>query len=140
MKETPEPRRDRVSIEAAQHDVYKKLAGSEKSVFKTMKDLFLAAACIGYQLNRRERLNRKQQIFSSTIFSPQDDIPIIRALAIADTGDVKVLLDQNEVLTIAEEYANAGIAIIERRLVHEPGDSMLKLAEMVTTAINEVAK
>jgi hypothetical protein len=80
-------------------------------------------------------LARRQQIFAWTIFSPQDDIPLLRALAIAATGDVKVLLDQGELLTIAEEYANAGISLIEQRLVQEPGDRLQKLTELVVAGI-----
>ncbi len=135
MNEAPEARRDRVSIETARHDVYKKLAVGDKAPFKTMKDLFLIAACIGYHLNRRQPLVGRTQIFSWAIFSPQDDIPIIRGLGIAATGDVKVLLDQNELLRIAEEYANGGIGAIEERLVNTPGEPILKLADAVVNGI-----
>lgn len=135
MKETPELRRDRVSIDAEAHELYRTLTTGDESPFKTMKDLFMTAVCLGYHINKRVPLARRQQIFAWTIFSPQDDIPLLRALAIAATGDVKVLLDQGELLTIAEEYANGGISVIEQKLVREPGDRLLKLAEMLVSGV-----
>lgn len=135
MKETPELRRDRVSIDAGSHDLYRTLTTGDESPFKTMKDLFMTAACLGYHINKRAPLARRQQVFAWTIFSPQDDIPLLRALAIAATGDVKVLLDQGELLTIAEEYANGGISVIEQKLLRDPGDRLLKLAEMVVSGV-----
>ncbi|MBI3825589.1 MAG: hypothetical protein HY294_06320 [Candidatus Rokubacteria bacterium] len=135
MKETAEVRRDRVSVDAASHEFYRTLTSGEESPFKTMKDLFLVAACLGFQLNKRVPLERRQQVFAWSIFSPQDDIPVLRALAIAATGDVKVLLDQGELLTIAEEYANGGISLIEQRVAQEPGDRLLKFAELVVAGV-----
>ncbi len=136
MKDMADLRRDRVSIDSAAHEIYRTLTIGEETPFKTMKDLFMLAACLGSHLNKRVPIARRQQIFAWSIFSPQDDIPVLRALAIAATGDVKVLLDQGEILRIAEEYANGGISIIEQKLMQQPGDRLLKLAEMVLVGVH----
>ncbi|GAI08338.1 unnamed protein product [marine sediment metagenome] len=39
---------------------------------------------------------------------------VLRGIAIAETGQVEILADQNQVLTIAEEYANVGFEELRR--------------------------
>ena len=53
--------------------------------------------------------------------SLQEDIPVLRAIAIAETGDTAVLVDQDQLLTIAEEYGNSGIEEIRREVTGRPG-------------------
>ena len=78
--------------------------------FSTMKDVFIWSACLGFRSGRRKPITGKRKmIFRWAQLSPQTDIPLLKAIAIADSGDVQVLLNQNEIVNIAEEYANAGI-------------------------------
>ena len=75
-----------------------------------MKDVFIWSACLGFRSGRRKPITGKRKmIFRWAQLSPQTDIPLLKAIAIADSGDVQVLLNQNEIVNIAEEYANAGI-------------------------------
>ena len=56
------------------------------------------------------------------------DIPLIKAMAIADSGDVDVLMRQEDVLTtVVEEYANAGIISLESRLLNANGQNLWNL-------------
>ena len=48
-------------------------------------------------------------------------------MAIADSGDVEVLMRQEDVLTAVEEYANAGIIALESRLSHANGQNLWNL-------------
>lgn len=111
----------RVSIEAGLHDLYKQLSEGKKledAPFETMKDIFMLAACLGYDLGEPRPLDGGQRdIFHWTQFSDRVDVPILNALAIAETGDIQVLADQERVLRIAEEYANAGIREIREQLL-----------------------
>lgn len=112
--------RDTVHIDLKHHDLYSELVGGE-APFKTMKDLFMLAASVGCESASRTPLSRRQLIFRWPQFSSQEDIPVLRAMAIAETGDTSVLIDQDQLLTIAEEYANSGIEQISLHVVSQPG-------------------
>jgi hypothetical protein len=62
---------------------------------------------------------------------PTDDIPLLKALALADKGDVSVLLDQGEILAIAQEYANAGVHELRAILIDEYRQPLWNLIEEV---------
>ncbi len=126
--------RDTVAIDEAVHEVYQKLTEGNDPVdvpFRTMKDVFMWAASLGYQRGERRPLTGKRvTIFRWAQFSPQTDIPLLKALAIADSGDVNVLLKQDDILTIAEEYANAGIHELRTRVLDEFGQPLWNLVEL----------
>lgn len=70
----------------------------------------MLAACLGYRRSQRKPLSgRKQQIFHWAQFADQVDIPILKAIAIATTHDILVLGNPEQIVQIAEEYANAGM-------------------------------
>ena len=96
-----------------------------------MKDLFLLAALIGYRQEKRLTLEQGTGIFAWAQFSAQEDVPVLRALAIAETGDVNVLANQDELLTIAEEYANGGIAEIQEQVAEMPGNRIANLVGLL---------
>ena len=56
---------------------------------------------------------------------------MLRAIAIAETGDIAVLVDQDHLLTIAEEYANAGIEEVRREVADQPGVAMENLVQFL---------
>jgi dnd system-associated protein 4 len=127
----PAVSRDTVAIDEAVHEIYKQLTegGDPVSVpFRTMKDVFMWAACLGYRRGERRPLTGKRvTIFRWAQFAPQVDIPLLKALAIADSGDVNVLLSQDEILAIAEEYANAGIHELRASILDEYGQPLWNL-------------
>jgi dnd system-associated protein 4 len=133
--------RDTVVIDEAVHDIYKQLTEGSDPVsvpFRTMKDVFMWAACLGHQLGERRSLTGKRvTIFRWAQFTPQTDVHLLKALAIADSGDVNVLLSQDEVLTIAEEYANAGIHELRASVMDEYGQPLWNL--VATLANQELA-
>ena len=114
-------RRDSVHIDPKHHDLYSQLTTGDEAPFKTMKDLFMLATSVGYARKRRVHLTGQREIFRWPVFSSQEDVPVLRAIAIADTEDTAVLVDQDQVLTIAEEYANGGIDEIRREVAGQPG-------------------
>lgn len=113
MSETSSRASGRVSIDASLHELYKELSEGndpEKVPFRTMKDVFMLAACLGYRRGQSRAISgAKRQIFHWAQFSEQVDVPILKAIAIAVTGDVQILADQERIVQIAEEFANAGI-------------------------------
>lgn len=140
--------RDRIHIDESHHGLYKELTTEKENSFqpfKTMKDLFLFATLVGYLRGEKIGLKKGIGIFSWAQFSAQEDLPVLRALAIAETGDVTVLASQDELLTIAEEYANGGITEIREQVAEMPGNRIANLVGLLqkwiptdTSSINRV--
>lgn len=105
--------RDTVTIDESVHHIYKELTDGTDPVtvpFKTMKDVFLWAAALGYKRGERRPIaGKKLTIFRWAQFSAQTDIPVIKAICLSDNGDIDILLKQDDMLVVLEEYANAGI-------------------------------
>lgn len=128
---------DRVSVETAVHQLFRELTersneNPEAAPFLLMKDVFMWAVALGVRSGRRLPLGgAKTQIFRWDQLSQDLDVPVLKALAIAETGEVEVLLREDQVLRTAEEYANAGIREIKEDLLERPGQPLWNL-------INEV--
>ena len=126
--------RDRIHIDESHHGLYKELTTEKEGLlepFKTMKDLFLFATLVGYRRGERIPLGKGVGIFAWTQFSAQEDVPVLRSLAIAETEDVTVLANQHQLLTIAEEYANGGIAEIREQVAEMPGNRIANLVGLL---------
>jgi dnd system-associated protein 4 len=128
--------RDTVVIDEAVHDIYKQLTEGNDPVgvpFRTMKDVFMWSACLGHRLGERRPLTGKRvTIFRWAQFTPQTDVHLLKALAIADSSDVNVLLSQDEILIIAEEYANDGIHELRANLLDEYGQPLWNLVATIS--------
>jgi dnd system-associated protein 4 len=127
--------RDTVAVDEEVHLIYKQLTEGNDPVgtpFRTMKDVFMWAASLGYQNGERKPLTGKRvTVFRWAQFLPQVDIPILKALAISETGSVEALQDQGIILTIAEEYANAGIAELCGTLQLDSGHPLWNLVSQL---------
>jgi len=156
---------DRFNIDEAVHVIYRKLAKerdlsiiqledesslSKKSMkdidpinfpFSTMKDVFIWSACLGFRSGKRKPITGKRKlIFRWAQLNPQTDIPLLKAIAIADSGDVQVLLNQKEIVTIAEEYANAGIYELRESVLGERDLPLWNLVSMLNQYANHLQK
>jgi len=135
MSETTTRGSGRVSIDSSLHDLYKQLSeGSnlENAPFRMMKDVFMLAVCLGYRRNQYKPIEgSKRQIFHWAQFSEQIDVPILKAVAIARTGDIQVLGDPDQIIEIAEAYANAGIQELKSQVVDQVGQPLWSLVELV---------
>ena len=113
-------------------ELTKPLDDEKVSPFESMKHLFMLAVFIGYRGKKRIPLTSGNRI---DIFRwdqlGEEDVTLLRALALAETGDVAVLSDQVRILTIAEEYANAGIMEIQEKIDEIPGDRIKLLVSLL---------
>lgn len=127
--------RDTVTIDESVHYIYKELTDGTDPVtvpFKTMKDVFMWAASLGYKRGERRPIaGKKLTIFRWAQFSSQVDIPVIKAFSLADSDDINVLLSQDEMLNVVEEYANAGIHDLRARLYDEYGQPLQNLVKII---------
>jgi dnd system-associated protein 4 len=123
--------RDTVTIDDSVHYIYKELTDGLDPVsvpFKTMKDVFMWAASLGYKRGERRPITgKKQTIFRWAQFSSQTDLPVVKAISLANRNDISVLLSQDEMLNVVEEYANAGIHDLRARLFDEHGQPLWNL-------------
>lgn len=131
---TPTPGTLRVGFEKAMRETYERLTTGSSALdapFRTMKDVFMLAACRGYQLGERRALDAKETPIHWEVFSSDRDVPILKAIAISATGDVAVLSRLDEVVAIAEEYANVGIRDIKSLLLDQYGQPLWSLVNMI---------
>ena len=133
---------DRIRIDASHHSIYKVLTKESENEdreallpFESMKNLFMLATFIGYQEGKRVPLGKHQGIFAWSQFSKDEDVPLLRALALAETGNVEVLTDQREILHIAEEYANAGIVVIQEKIEAMRDNRIMHLVSLLGARI-----
>lgn len=131
--------RDLVYIDHSVHEAYKRMTGGndpESMPFRHMKDVFMWAMALGYKNGLRQPLNKKKAgVFRWAQFSPQVDIPFIKAVALLASQDVHVLLNREQLLTIAEEYANAGIHQLNAHLSDGSGQLLWKLVEVWNSSL-----
>ena len=132
---------DRVAIESSVHALYKQLTDKstqdpETAPFLLMKDVFMWAVALGVKEGKRTQLSgSREQIFRWDQFSQDMDIPALKAIALAETGEVEVLLREDQIIRIAEEYANAGIHEIKREVVDQPGEALWNLLSMTKSEL-----
>jgi dnd system-associated protein 4 len=106
----------------------------EMAPFPLMKDVFMWAVALGVRNGKRLPLEGgRTQIFRWDQLSQDLDVPMLKALAVAETGEVEVLLHDDQVLRIAEEYANTGIRETKEALVDQPGQPLWNLVPLIRT-------
>ena len=105
---------DRVYIEASQyekvHDLYSKSSDGLRDLpFKSLKEIILAAALIGFNLKRKERLESKKEIIFTRYLDSTLDLPLVVCLAISEKdGDVEIMNHKKEIIEIFQEYIKGG--------------------------------
>lgn len=127
--------RDTVNIDESVHEIYKQLTDGTDPVtapFKTMKDVFMWAVCLGYKHGeRRPIIGKKLTIFRWAQFSLQTDIPVVKAISLAAEADIDVLLCQDEILNILEEYANFGITHVSNEILNDSGQPLYNIIKSI---------
>lgn len=128
--------RDTVFIDETVHEIYKQLTDGSNVLsvpFRTMKDVFMWCFCLGAQQGKKKPLTtKKTMVFRWAQFDQQTDIPLLKAAAIADSEDVGILLKRNDILTVVEEYANAGIYDLRDGVFGEYGQPLWNLVSLLS--------
>jgi dnd system-associated protein 4 len=123
----------RIYVQRDKHQLFQALGkDDETSPFPTLKDAFLFAAAVGWANGRRvaPRGPRQHVGFWHT-FTAQQDVPLIQAICIAETGDPAVVANRGEMLKIVEEYANGGIDMVVDYERHDRDATVLALASLI---------
>ncbi len=138
MTEATVTRTDRVYIDESASEIYRQLKSAantqpDEAPFETFKDIFMLAVCQGFQNRRLVRTLKTGSEIRQSVFT-EDDMAILKAIAIAETGDVHVLTQLGEILVIAEEYANAGIQEVKGYLLDERGRPLWNLVDLMQSS------
>ncbi len=122
-----------VSKDKAIEDLYAKLKEESDETpskpFRTMKDIFLAAAVMGYINNEFKELSSAKDLFMwSTLINDNHALPVLQSIALVKTNDPSILLNDDEVAKIAEGYANGGIHILAKKILETDTEELNEAA------------
>jgi len=111
----------RVKRPSSHDELLNKLTDKEKGgIFETYKDVMLfAAALAAYNAEQKPLQGKSSEPIDYNIFSKKsDNEALIHLLAIYNRDDITILSDENsdERVKILEEYANAGLDIIDQKI------------------------
>jgi len=123
----------RIYVQRDKHHLFQALGkDDETSPFPTLKDAFLFAAAVGWANKRRvPAKSAKQHVGFWHSFSAQEDVPLIQAICIAETGDPSIVANHGEMLRIIEDYANGGIDMVVNYERHDRDATVLALASLI---------
>jgi len=116
-------------------DKVRKLLNEKLSPFyqKTMKDIFLNSLCLGFANKKRIPLDKKSGggAVPSRVFN-DDEIGLIKAIAIHEKNDVNILLKENihDFIQITEEYANGGFSLLYFQIYGEEIGDLVQFMEI----------
>jgi len=133
MTENVSMRSDRIIIDEAVHPIYKELtdgSSPEQAPFPTMKDVFMLAVALGYRKGIRHKAPSSSKVTIRKDIFKENDLLLLKAIAIATTGDVNVLLQEGNILAIAEEYAQVGIHEVKAELLDQAGRPLWNLVSI----------
>lgn len=113
----------RVRRPAEHEQMLKRLAGDE-GPFSTLAEVLTFAAGLGYAEGRRVAYQSSGDQIDFEVFQRLGAEPFVEMLAAAAHDDVNILGSEraDERLTVFEEFANGGLAILQARLAHSKAD------------------
>jgi hypothetical protein len=123
----------RIRIENTSHEFYRTLARDDgdtatKKTFETMKEVFMIAFGFGVAKGQRGALGSSREIFDDSLFRAEDWDLIKAAVLADDETALQSLEDTDQLLRVAQEYANAGIRLMQNQyLAAKPEESLAAL-------------
>lgn len=135
MTEVQTTRTNRIQISEEVDEIYNQLtedSNKEHAPFATKKDVFVFAACMGSRSGMRTELPEGKKITIRREVLKPDDVSILKAIALAGTKDISMLDRFEDILTITEEYAHAGIFELKSYLLDQGGRPLWNLVDLIT--------
>ena len=91
------------------------------------------AAFLGYANgNRRQLPAGKKHTIRREVFT-ESEFTVLKAVAVAATNGADVLLQLGDILTVAEEYAHAGIHDLKSSLLDQGGRPLWNLVGLLVS-------
>lgn len=107
---------DRLYVDKKDLDDWKRLKDKDSPFTgNDNKDVFIAAMILGYHEGSKIELKSKEGYFFSDNLKPEE-LALIRAIAVSEEGSLNVLLDEQKVYSIAEQYATGGVNLLKNKV------------------------
>lgn len=90
------------------------------------KYIFMLALTIGFIEGRRTELESRKEELTRIEYLNDKEKSIIKAIAVAEAGELNVLLDKKKIYSIAEEYAAGGIKLLTQKVFSGEYGSFIK--------------
>lgn len=103
---------DRLYVGRGDTELYDNLKREWILQGKTRKEQFLLAMAYGFKNGLRRPLEHKEEFFLRKDLKTEDEA-LFYTLAIQSEGKLEVICDKERVFTIAQEYAHAGIRLLD---------------------------
>lgn len=131
--------RDRIFVEEKTMEIYKSLNASatknssiSDQPFPESKEVFMWAVSLGVYDGRKIPLSgNKEGLFFWNRLSREQELSILRMIAISETNDIAIVKDESYIQNLAEEYANYGIRKLNEILIRQGGSPLLNLVDFV---------
>jgi len=136
---TEEKKIDRLYVDKRDVNVFNRLKEKDSPFAGSQnKDVFLAAMVVGYHEGSKIELKNKEGYVREEYLNPRE-LALIRAIAVTDKGNLEVLLDKQEIFSIAEQYATGGIEILKAKALSGEYGSYTKKLESELLRAHEKA-
>lgn len=109
---------DRFYVDEADFDEYREIETAKNAVLKNHPEVFMLAACIGYELELRLPLSKPKQLTQKTsVLNLENGTCLYEAFKVITSNNNEVDDDGNvKVNAIIQEYANGGFKKLKQIL------------------------
>jgi hypothetical protein len=129
MVEEKKPKVDRFYVDKKDFSDFNRLKENDTPFAGAHnKEVFLAAMIVGYHEGCRIEIKGREGYFHEKDLS-KEDAALIRAIAVAEEGELNVLLDKQKIYSIAEQYATGGISLLKAKVLSGEYGSYAKKLE-----------
>jgi len=123
-------RGDRLFMESGQREIYNDLETYSPLKGFEHIDVFILAMGIGFKAGIRTPLKTKDGVIRYE--SVKENWRFIKAIAIAETKDLAIVGNLRACASIAEEYANTGLRLIQEMVHSTNADELENTIERIT--------
>ncbi|MHC8441667.1 MAG: DNA phosphorothioation-associated protein 4 [Candidatus Eutrophobiaceae bacterium] len=121
---------------SAKHEAIVRDYSREGGIFKTKREFMCFVAVIGFHCQKRVKLTEAKELAvdARPFGNEKEAVDLLCMLAIAERGDMSALADEekmknNDAMTIFEEYAAAGLEILNNEIKQHPGLGLDRVLE-----------
>jgi hypothetical protein len=128
-------------VQALYHRLKDEKADVPTKPFRFDRDIFLAAVATGFEAKDFRPLataDRKERFVWGTLLNDEHALSTLRAIALLKTNQPDVLIDDDQVATIAEGYANGGIHLLAKKLLDTPSDEIEEAMLLMTEVLEAI--
>jgi len=109
------------------HELFSDLKQREEFKGFDNKDFFLISLLFGYAYGKRKPLADDAKIqWTRERYFAEEDMHLLRALVIAEDGEIKDIDNIAKIISCAEAYSNAGVIELKKFIYDNPADYILK--------------